>query len=306
MAVASRQGHVTWAGHRTWYRVVGELEPDARKAPLVLLHGGPGGTHDVLEPIAELAESGRACVLYDQIGNGRSEHLRGAPAEFWQVQLFKDELDELLRALDISSRYHLLGQSWGGMLAMEHALERPAGLRSLVLCDSPASIPLWLEEADRLRAALPPDVQAVLDLHEREGTTDDPAYLEATFVFYRRHLCRLPVWPDCLERSFAAMAEDPTVYTTMWGPSEFTSTGILKDWDITDRIGEIELPTLILSGAYDEATPRVMEPVHQRIGRSRWEILEHSSHSPQLEQPEEFLALVGAFLDGVEAAEPLA
>ena len=137
-----------------------------------------------------------ACVLYDQIGCGKSQHLPDAPADFWTPQLFKDELGELTRHLGIADRYAVVGQSWGGMLAMEHALDHPVGLRGIVVADSPASMTLWVSEANRLREDLPPDVQVVLTKHEEAGTTDDPEYETAVRVFYDRHLCRVP-WPDC-------------------------------------------------------------------------------------------------------------
>src|SRR5689334_18937076 len=131
------EARMAWRGHETWYRVVGDLASGL--TPLVILHGGPGSTHDHCEPIAALSRSGRGCVLYDQIGCGRSEHLPHAPADFWTVQLFKDELVELVRHLQIENRYAVLGVSWGGMLAMEHALDHPPGLRAMVVADSPAS-----------------------------------------------------------------------------------------------------------------------------------------------------------------------
>ena len=126
--MSDSEGHVTWDGHRTWYRRRGEAVPGG-PAPIVLLHGGPGGTHDYLEPLLDLGDGGRPVVLYDQLGNGRSDHLRDAPAEFWTVDLFKRELTCLLEDLGFDDRYLLLGQSWGGMLALEHALDRPAGTR---------------------------------------------------------------------------------------------------------------------------------------------------------------------------------
>jgi L-proline amide hydrolase len=144
-----------WRGHETWYRVMGELDPTAAKTSVVICHGGPGAGHDYCEPIADLRRYGRACVLYDQLGCRKSQLLPDAPADFWRPQLFKDELAELTRHLGVADRYAVVGQSWGGMLAMEHALDHPSGLRGMVVCDSPASIPLWVSEANRLRADLP-------------------------------------------------------------------------------------------------------------------------------------------------------
>ncbi|HEX4035192.1 MAG TPA: proline iminopeptidase-family hydrolase [Solirubrobacteraceae bacterium] len=288
------EGTLEWDGHSTWYRIEGAL--DAPPIPLMILHGGPGAAHDYVEPIAELAtRAGRACVLYDQLGCGRSEHLPNAPSEFWTVELFKRELVALLEHLGIAARYHLLGQSWGGMLAMEHAVTRPDGLRSLVIADSPASMALWISETARLRAQLPQDVQAILTEHEEAGTTDSPDYEAAVMRFYEQHLCRIP-FPDCLTRSFAQMAADPTVYHTMNGPSEFHVMGTLGAWDVTAQLGDIEAPVLVISGEYDEATPDVVRPLVDAIPQARWELFEGASHTPHLEQPDRFLALVEEFL----------
>ncbi|HVG47838.1 MAG TPA: alpha/beta fold hydrolase, partial [Rubellimicrobium sp.] len=163
-----------------------------------------------------------------QIGNGRSTHMRGAGPEVWTVDLFLSELDNLLGHLGIQDRYAVLGQSWGGMLAAEHAVRRPRGLQSLVIADSPASMITWVAEANRLREALPPEVQATLLKHEAAGTTDDPEYTRAVEVFNARHVCRVVPNPPEVQRTFDAIAEDPTVYHTMNGPSEFHVIGTLK------------------------------------------------------------------------------
>jgi L-proline amide hydrolase len=288
---------LNWDGLTTWYEVHGE---PGDRPPVVICHGGPGATHDYVRAIAALAHDGRQAALYDQVGNGRSQRLRDAPAELWTVELFRRELDALVDHLGWRGGYHVVGQSWGGMLAMEHALEHPAGLRSIVVCDSPASMRLWVQEANRLRADLPPDVQEALTRHEADGTTDSPEYQQAITAFYRRHVCRLDPWPEDVRRSFAAMEEDPTVYGTMNGPSEFHVIGTIRDWDITGRLPEIDVPVLLLSGRHDEATPRIVGEVQKRIPGSEWVLFEQSSHMPHVEEPERFLAAVDAFLQRVE------
>jgi len=289
------EGRMEWDGGWTWYRVDGDLGANG-PAPLVILHGGPGAAHDYLEPVAELASSaGRPCVLYDQIGCGRSEHLPDAPVEFWTVELFCRELRSLLEHLAIERRYHVVGQSWGGMLGMEHAVGQPSGLLSLVLANSPASMELWVSEANRLRSLLPDEVQATLARHEAAGTTDSQQYEQAVMQFYERHLCRIP-FPDGLQRTFAQLAADPTVYHTMNGPSEFHVIGTLKGWNITPRLGEVRVPVLVVSGEYDEATPAVVRPLVEALPDARWELIEGASHSTHLEEPERFLELVEAFL----------
>jgi L-proline amide hydrolase len=290
------EGAVEWDAGRTWYRVVGDLGGGG-PAPLVLLHGGPGAGHDYLEPLSALADrTGRTCVFYDQLGCGLSEHLPDVPPEFWTVELFRRELDVLLAHLGISSRYHLLGQSWGGMLAMEHATGRPAGLRSMVVANSPASMALWVSEANRLRTLLPADVQEALLRHERDGSTDSDEYEQAVTAFYERHLCRIIPFPEPLTRSLAQLDRDPTVYHTMNGPSEFHVIGTLTGWDITPRLGEIEVPVLVISGEYDEATPAVVSPLVHALSDATWELVEGTSHSTHLEAPERFRELVTAFL----------
>jgi L-proline amide hydrolase len=284
-----------WGGGWTWYRVEGDLGADG-PPPLVILHGGPGAAHDYLEPVADLAATAaRPCILYDQIGCGRSQHLPDAPVDFWTVELFRRELSALVEHLGIAGRYHVLGQSWGGMLAMEHALEHPPGLRSLVVANSPASLELWLSEANRLRSLLPPDVQETLTRHEAAGTTDSQEYEQAVMAFYERHLCRIP-FPDGLQRSFAQLGEDPTVYHAMNGPSEFHVIGTLKGWDITPRLGDVRVPVLVISGEHDEATPAVVRPLVDALTDARWELIEGASHSTHLERPGRFLELVEAFL----------
>jgi L-proline amide hydrolase len=289
------EARMDWEGGWTWYRVDGDLGASG-PAPLVILHGGPGAAHDYLEPVADLASTaGRPCVLYDQIGCGRSQHLPDAPAGFWTVELFRRELAALVEHLNIAGRYHVLGQSWGGMLGMEHALEHPTGLRSLVVANSPASMELWLSEANRLRSLLPPEVQDMLARHEAANTTDSEAYEQAVMKFYERHLCRIP-FPDALRRTFAQLAEDPTVYHTMNGPSEFHVVGTLTGWDITPRLRDVRVPVLVISGEHDEATPTVVRPLVDALPDARWELVEGASHSTHLEQPERFLALVETFL----------
>jgi L-proline amide hydrolase len=280
----------------TWYRIVGDLVPDAALTPLVVLHGGPGAAHDYCEPIADLvAQTGRAVVLYDQVGCGLSQHLPEAPAEFWTPQLFKDELTALTAHLGIAGRYHVIGQSWGGMLALEHALDHPAGLRALVVADSPASMPLWVEEAQRLRTLLPAGVDETLRKHEEADTTDHPEYAAAAAVFNDHYVCRVPQ-PPCVRRTFAQILDDPTVYYTMNGPNEFYCIGTMKDWDITDRLSTITAPTLLISGAHDEATPRIVGEIRDRIPGAQWELFAWSSHMPHVEEPAKFKHVLTTFL----------
>ncbi|HYY64308.1 MAG TPA: proline iminopeptidase-family hydrolase [Gaiellaceae bacterium] len=281
----------------TWYRIDGDLRPDDPEAPapLVALHGGPGASHDYMLPLTDLAD-GRAVVFYDQMGNGRSTHYPERGADFWTVDLFVRELHNLVDALGIVGRHHVLGSSWGGFLAQEYALTRPRGLQAMVLADTAASFPDFLAECNRLRGELPPEVEATLRRHEEAGTTDDPEYEEACMVFYRRHVCRLEHWPQELVDSFGWIDKDPTVYHTMNGPSEFHVIGSIRDWEVKDRLGEIGVPTLLTSGRYDEATPALQETLREGIPNCEHVLFEESSHTPFFEERDRFMRVVGGWL----------
>jgi L-proline amide hydrolase len=281
----------------TWYRVSGDLraEDAAAAAPLVVLHGGPGATHDYLLSLADLAAD-RAVIHYDQLGNGRSTHYPDRGPDFWTVDLFVRELHNLVDSLGIADRHHVLGQSWGGFLAQEYALTQPSGLRSLVLANTAASFPDFVAEANRLRALLPPKVEETLRRHEEAGTTDDPEYETACMVFYARHLCRLDPWPDEVVEAFAWIERDPTVYHTMNGPSEFHVIGSIRDWQAKDRLGEIDVPTLLVSGRHDEATPALQERLQAGIRGSEWVCFEESAHLPHVEERERYMQVVGYWL----------
>lgn len=285
-------------GHQTWVQVTTPTAPRPGALPLVVLHGGPGMAHDYVANLAALAEeTGRTVVHYDQLGCGRSTHLPDAPPEFWTPQLFVDEFHAVVAGLGLD-RYHVLGQSWGGMLGAEIAVRGPEGLASLAICNSPASMPLWVQGAAQLRAELPDDVRSALDRHEAAGTTTDPDYLAATAVFYERHVCRLqPTHPD-FAASEAQMEAEPTVYHTMNGPNEFHVVGTLREWTVVDRLPAVAVPTLVVAGEFDEATPSTWAPFVERIPDVTSHVFPGASHCTHLEQPEEFRAVVAAFLAG--------
>lgn len=288
------EGFVPFGEWRTWFRITGDL--DSGLAPLVVVHGGPGCSHDYLVALARIAESGRPVVHYDQVGGGRSTLLPDRGVDFWTVRLFLSELDNLLTALGIDDDYCLLGQSWGGMLGAEHAILQPRGLKCLILSNSPASMALWSSEAKKLRARLPRGIEEALDRHEAGGTTDDPEYLAASRVYYDEHVCRVLPNPPGLLKTMEFMAQDSTVYNTMNGPNEFFCIGSLRTWSVVERVSQVIAPTLLLSGLYDEATPATVQPFFDRIPDVRWEVFERSSHMPFEEEPERYREVVEEFL----------
>ena len=291
-----QEGFIPVAGeYRVWYRIVGG-GAEREQIPLLALHGGPGVPHDYILDMEALASDTRRVIFYDQLGCGRSDQPDN-PA-MWTIERSVEEIGIVRRQLGLD-QVHLWGQSFGGLFALEYALRQPQGLVSLILASSTASIPLWIVEANHLRGELPPEVQATLLRHEQAGTIDSPEYQKATMVFYDRHVIRLKPIPQHVQR---AMDQAGVVYRTMNGPTEFLVIGTIKDWDRTDRLSEIRVPTLITSGRYDESTPLLNEVLHKGIAGSEWVLFENSSHMAHVEERELYLSTVQAFLERIEAS----
>ena len=201
--------------YQTWYKVVGDLKSGVR--PAVVLHGGPGISHHYVLPFTGLyTRYGIPVVFYDQIGIGESSHPKDVPKEFWTLELFMDELDNLLEYLDIEKGFDLCGHSWGAMLAAHYASHRhPAGLRHLVLASGAPSMQHWVKSVRQLVAKFPEDLRDMLEKHEREGTTGDPEYKAGVQIFRKKHFCLLDPWPQELLDSLSDMEADPVVNQTM-------------------------------------------------------------------------------------------
>jgi L-proline amide hydrolase len=292
-AMRTREGYIDFHGYRTWYRFVGDL--NSSKTPLLALHGGPGSTHNYFGPLEALADE-RPVVVYDQIGCGKSDR----PTDIeWDVGVFRDEVATLRDQLGLD-RIHLLGTSWGGMLAQEHMLSGAHGIVSLILSSTLANLALWNDEQLKLKAQLPANVIAVLDKHEAAGTYDDPEYEEAMQVYMDRHFYRGPQPRPELEAM--AKGRAPDVYRAMQGPNEWTTTGALKGWDTRARLHEIDVPTLVVRGRYDMCTAPIAAELVDGIAGAREVVLEHSSHTPALEESERYVEIVRGFTREAEAA----
>ena len=286
---ATRDGFVEIHGYRLYWRSVGTAPP-GRTA--LVLHGGPGSSLDYLAPFEDLAGRGYRVVFYDQLGCGRSDRAR-SDSEY-SVRRDVEDLDALRTSLGLD-RIHLLGSSYGGLLAIAYALDHPEQLRSLVSVSGLASVPLTVAEMHRLRRELPPPFPSILDRFEARGEFSHPEYLAAVDLFYRRHLCRLDPWPVELLRTLE-FTNGPK-YHVMNGPNEFTIVGTIRDYDITDRLGEIRVPTLVTAGRYDEVTPRVARSIHERVPGSEYAEFANSSHLAFWEERAPYLDRVGEFLD---------
>lgn len=284
----------------TWIRITRPEHAVPGALPLIVLHGGPGMAHNYLRNLEKLADGGRVVIHYDQLGCGNSTHLPDAPADFWTPELFVEEFTNVVSRLGIDE-YHLLGQSWGGMLAAEIAVRRPEGLRSIAICNSPASMELWSQAAGRLRSQLPAETADALTRHESAGTLTDPEYLAASEVFYARHVCRTEQTPGDFAESVAQMEAEPTVYHTMNGPNEFYVVGTLQDWSIEDSLEQINVPALVVAGEFDEAAPETWAPYAERIPEAQVHVFPDASHCVHLEKPDAFRDVISEFLASSEA-----
>jgi proline-specific peptidase len=293
MSMHIQEGTIRVDGYQVWYRCIG-----SGSIPLLILHGGPGGGHDYLEPLEALAAN-RPVVFYDQLGCGKSD--QPDDRSLWRMERFVAEVSTVREALGLE-QIHLLGHSWGGWLAIEYLLTHPAGIVSAVLASTSASIPQFVAEASRLKAALPAAVYETMQRYEAAGDLHHPDYEAAVLEFYRRHVCRLDPWPDPLMRTIGNLDSNP-VYETMNGPNEFMVIGNLKDWDRTDRLGEITIPTLITVGGYDELTLTCAETMQQRIPHAQLVLFEQSAHTAHLEETDKYLQVVTNFLATVEAGQ---
>jgi proline iminopeptidase len=275
-------------GGRVWYEIVGAGK---KGVPLLILHGGPGFPHDYLRPLEDLAAD-RPVIFYDQLGCGRSD--RPDNLDFWTVDHFVEELSLIRKELNLDT-IHLLGHSWGTMLAVDYALRESVGLLSIVLSSPPLSIKRWLEDADRNRSKLPKNVQDTLKKHERDGTVETEEYKEADRIYASNFICRLSLTPEEVQRSIEGMGE--IVYRTMWGASESYMKGSrLEHYDREDRLNELSMPVLFTCGRYDEASPEATAAYHAQIPGSEFVVFEKSAHMPHLEERLAFIDAVNNFL----------
>ena len=280
-------------GFRLFYRSYGK----PTKGTILCLHGGPGATHDYLLSLEDLAQFGYRVVMIDQLGCGKSDRPRGM--KLYTIEHNVEEVEGVRRALQLG-KIHLMGSSYGGALAIATALRYQRNLKSLIITGGLASVPLTVREMWRLVDGLPAKTRATIHRYDRKRDYQNPRYLNAVSEFYRSHMCRLPIWPREVVYSFEHLSKP--VYYTMNGPNEFTIVGRIRDWDVTDQLPKIKLPTLITVGRYDEVTPRVAESIHRGIRGSKLVRFEKSAHLAMWEERSHYVEVLRTFLDGARSS----
>lgn len=285
-------GFLPVEGGRVWYEVSGT----GTGTPLLVLHGGPGVPHDYLANLAALGDE-RPVVFYDQLGCGQSD--RPDDPALWTRERFARELAAVRAALGLDDVV-LFGHSWGSILAVDYlsgrAGERPAGVRGVILAGPALSIPRWSVDSRRLMAKLPPEVGQAIEEGERTGQTETEAFKAATQVYYRNFVCRVDPWPPELERALAGMGAQ--VYSVMNGPTEFTTTGSLKDVDVTAQLRGLNLPLLLVCGEHDEATPETTRSYASLAPRADVIVVKGAAHVANYDRPEAYLSALRGWLHG--------
>lgn len=286
------EGYMPFMGHHTYYRTVGERTD---KAPLILLHGGPGSTHNYFEVLDRVAEEdGRMLVMYDQIGCGNS-YVDGRP-ELWTAETWVNELIALRKHLGLDT-CHLLGQSWGGMLLLTYICGyEHSGVKSGILSSTLPASWLWGIEQARMIKELPEEYQEAIKTATETGDYSSDIYQRAEEEYMLRHAAGKPDpnGPECLLRKKRTGRES---YVVGWGPNEYTPMGTLKDYDVIDKLKDIKEPCLVINGGNDLCTPYIAKVMYDNIPNSRWELFRECRHMCFVEDNDHYVEVLKEWLN---------
>lgn len=286
------EGYMPFMGYKTYYRTVGERTD---KAPLILLHGGPGSTHNYFEVLDRVAEEdGRMLVMYDQIGCGNS-YVDGRP-DLWTAETWVNELIALRKHLGLDT-CHLLGQSWGGMLLLTYICGyEHSGVKSGILSSTLPASWLWGIEQARMIKELPEEYQEAIKTATETGDYSSDIYQRAEEEYMLRHAAGKPDpnGPECLLRKKRTGRES---YVVGWGPNEYTPMGTLKDYDVIDKLKDIKEPCLVINGGNDLCTPYIAKVMYDNIPNSRWELFRECRHMCFVEDNDHYVEVLKEWLN---------
>ena len=272
------------------------------KMKVLLLHGGPGGTHEFFENFdGYLPNEGIEYIYYDQLDSYYSD--KPNDSTLWTIEHFVDEVEQVRKALNLNKdNFYLFGQSWGGILAMEYALKHQDHLKGLIVSNMMASIPEYEKyAAEVLGPQLPPEVYKEIKTMEAKGDFSNPRYAElVTEHYYPKHVLHLPLdeWPEFINRAFSHL--NPSIYVYMQGFSEFGVTGdaTLKGWDVSERLKELKIPTLMIGGKYDTMDPKYMEWMSTQVLKGR-SLTTNGAHASQYDDAEAYFSGLIKFIKDV-------
>ncbi len=281
-----REGFIEVNGKNIWYSIYGENQ---KGTPLLVVHGGPGFV-SMPQVVSDFAAD-RPVYFYDQLGCGKSD--KAGDKSDYTVDYYVDELESVRRQLKLDKVY-LMGFSWGTALACSYALQKgTAGVGGMVLCGPLLSTPRWDTDQRANIANMPDAVREAIESGEKTGDYGE-SYQTAMMEYYYKHVCRLKPWPDYVNEALSRL--NPDVYNTMWGPSEFTITGTLKDFDLMPQLQEIDVPVLLTCGDNDEAGVKTVKDYQSAFPNASMGVIPDSAHLHHIEQPEIFKAVVNNFL----------
>jgi proline iminopeptidase len=284
------EGFINVDGGKVWYKVTGEGE----KTPIILLHGGPGIPSYYLKPLGALGKD-RQVIFYDQLGCGKSDRI--TDTSIMTVAHFVEELKQVVNHFGLKE-FYVYGHSWGSMLGTDYYLKYPQGIKALIFSGAAISIPMWVKDADTLIATMPDSVQQAIRTNEKNKTYDAPAYQQAIQAYYEKFVARKLPWSADMDSCFSQMGAN--VYMYMGGPSEFTIVGEMKNYDRTNRLGEIKVPTLFIAGEYDEARPGTTRYYQSLVPGAKFEMIEGAAHLTTQDKPEQTIKVVEDFLSTME------
>lgn len=285
-----QEGYMPFHEYKTYYRIVGK--PSKNKLPLLLVHGGPGSSHNYFELMDNYANVGRQLIMYDQVGCGKSSIPKDRSV--YVKETWVHELIALRKYLHLD-KIHMLGQSWGGMLEMYYLTSfHPKGIKSVMIDGSPASIKLWISEQHRLIKYLSYEDRLAIAEAERTGNFNDPKYLAANERYMERYCWDRPneKSPEPLKRP----TNGKKASLIAEGPNEFTENGTIGNFDVTDQLKNISVPVLVTSGTDDLCTPLIAKSVYDHIPHAKWHLFANSRHLALIDKYDEFIKVLDEWL----------
>ncbi|MBK6265164.1 proline iminopeptidase-family hydrolase [Marivirga sp. S37H4] len=289
-SLQAEEGYVEVEGGKIWYKVIGEGD----QVPLLLMHGGPGGTHCYFYELTPLSEN-RPIILFDQLGSGRSDH--HTDTALLKVDKFVEQVRELKSHLNLKE-YYLLGHSWGAALELEYYQKYPEGVKGIIFSSPYVSTPVWAADADTLISSLPDSVQSLIAQAEESGNYNTKEYKYADSIYWANFGLRTDYGGH--EWDTIPAPSNKFIYNNMWGPSEFTATGILKSYDNKEALKEVKVPVLFVTGEYDEARPQTVKHFQSLVPNSEFKVIEGAGHATMKDNSSQYNQAIHQFLQEVE------
>lgn len=284
------EGFIDVNGGKVWYRIDGKVD----KTPILILHGGPGSSSIGQEPLKQLSDQWPV-VFYDQLGSGRSDRFKDT--SLMTVERYVEEVEQVRKELNLEKIY-LYGQSWGTALSLEYYLKYPEHIEGIIFSSPYFSTKRWIKDAKELVKTLLDSVQTIIKTNEQNKTFDNQEYKDAVSLFYSKFLRRKERSQEA--KDTASKYFGTKVYEYMWGPSEFTATGTLLHYDRMDKLSEVKVPVLFITGEYDEARPSTVKYYQSLVPDARYQEISNSGHATLNDNPEEALKAVEKFLQEIE------